>query len=62
MQYYVLQTKGNNDCVDVSLTTMLHIVINTQKVHMVLKKQTKNEVTKMEGVCENLFKQKKRTE
>lgn len=61
MQYYVLQPKWNNDCVDVLLTTMLHIVINTQKVHMVLK-QTKNEVTKMEGVCENLFKQKKRTE
>lgn len=39
---------------------MLHIVINTQKIHMVLK-QTKNEVTKMEGVCENLFKQNKRT-
>lgn len=60
MQYYVLQTKWNNDCIDVLITTMLHIVINTQKIHMVLK-QTKNEVTKMEGVCENLFKQEKRT-
>lgn len=61
MQYYVLQTKWNNDCIGVLVTTMLHIVINMQKIHMVLK-QTKDEVTKMEGVCENLFKQKERTE
>lgn len=37
MQYYELQTKWNNQCIEVLITTMLHIVINTQKIHMVLK-------------------------